>query len=71
MNQQVVDLEVEALEANPLVRQKPHMLKKYRSQAHMCYRQTHDGKVYVCPDKAVTKGHDNEPLPENERVMAI
>ena len=66
-NQPIVDM---AKEANPVTRQKPHMLDKYRKQAHQCYRQSHDGKIYVWSDKAV-KGHENEPLPESERVIAL
>ena len=58
-----------ALEANPVARQRPHMLDKYRKPAHQCYRQSHTGKLYVWPK--APKGQESVALPESERVVVL
>ena len=53
-----------AKEINPVARQDPHMLPRYRKQAHMRYRSAHTGENYIMPNAPKEKA--DQPFNDTE-----
>jgi hypothetical protein len=56
-----------AEEANPITRQSPEMLPRYRREAHNRYRTSQTGKIYREPGKE----KETTPYAEGERVVGV